>query len=75
MTAISSTTAISRRRDSWVRWLAALANSVVAHWQHEETIKMLRALDDHQLRDIGLTRAKIEAAVGSSAIRRCSDSF
>jgi uncharacterized protein YjiS (DUF1127 family) len=35
----------------------------MAYWKRREMIKMLRELDDHQLRDIGLRRDLIEAAV------------
>jgi uncharacterized protein YjiS (DUF1127 family) len=32
-------------------------------WARRETVKMLRELDDHQLRDIGLPRHQIESVV------------
>ena len=46
-----------RRIASWARAYAAYSNRRIA-------IKTLRDLNDHQLRDIGLTRAHIERAVG-----------
>jgi uncharacterized protein YjiS (DUF1127 family) len=47
----------------WVRWLVSGPNRVVAYWQRREMVKILRALDDHQLRDIGIRRDQIEAAL------------
>jgi uncharacterized protein YjiS (DUF1127 family) len=35
----------------------------MTYWARRETIKMLRQLDDHQLRDIGLPRYQIESEV------------
>ena len=46
-----------------VRSIAAWPLALMSHWHHCATIKMLRELDDHTLRDIGLTRANIEEAL------------
>ncbi len=53
----------SRPSRKWVRWLLNWPGEVMAYWKRREMIKMLRELDDHQLRDIGLRRDLIEAAV------------
>jgi uncharacterized protein YjiS (DUF1127 family) len=50
-----------------LRWLATWPNRVLAYWQRRETIKMLRSLNDHQLRDIGIRRDHIEAAANGVA--------
>jgi uncharacterized protein YjiS (DUF1127 family) len=47
----------------WGRRLSDLMTRVMTYWARRETIKMLRELDDHQLRDIGLPRHQIESAV------------
>jgi uncharacterized protein YjiS (DUF1127 family) len=47
----------------WGRWFSAGMTRVMTYWARRETIKMLRELDDHQLRDIGLPRHQIESAV------------
>jgi 4-hydroxy-tetrahydrodipicolinate synthase len=62
--AMSSTT--SRPRARWVQWLVTWPNRLVAHWQRRETTKTLQALNDHQLRDIGIRRDQIETAVRGS---------
>jgi uncharacterized protein YjiS (DUF1127 family) len=56
----------------WGRWLSTHVTRVLTYWARRETIKMLRELDDHQLRDIGLPRHQIESAVKR---RRDSDAF
>jgi uncharacterized protein YjiS (DUF1127 family) len=48
---------------AWGRWFAICAS----YWKRREMVKMLRELDDHQLRDIGLMRDQIEAAVDGKA--------
>jgi uncharacterized protein YjiS (DUF1127 family) len=61
------TTIFSTNRSSpsvgWIRWLVNGPAGVLAHWRRRETIKTLQELNDHQLRDIGLTRDQIESAV------------
>lgn len=41
------------------RWV----NGVVVYWARREAIKTLRQMDDRALRDIGIARSQIEAAV------------
>ena len=53
----------------WGARLSAYINRVLTFWARRTTIRMLRELDDHQLRDIGLPRHQIE-----SVIKRCRDS-
>ena len=56
----------------FVRWLAGSANNVAAYWVRREAIKALQALDDRRLRDIGLMRCQIKAAVkGIRPLRSC----
>jgi uncharacterized protein YjiS (DUF1127 family) len=66
MSAISSATR-SRPPGRWVRWLVTWPNRLVARWQRKEAIKTLQELSDHQLRDIGIQRDQIEAAVDGVA--------
>jgi len=47
----------------FTRVLGNLANGLAAHWVRREAIKVLRAMDDRELRDIGITRSHIEDAV------------
>jgi uncharacterized protein YjiS (DUF1127 family) len=49
-----------------VRWIEAGAYALLAHLERRAAIKTLRALDDRALRDIGLSRCQIEAAVGGA---------
>jgi uncharacterized protein YjiS (DUF1127 family) len=46
-----------------VRWGTAWPLALMSYWHRRATIKMLRELDDHTLRDIGLTRADLEDAL------------
>ena len=41
----------------------AWAHGVVTYWARREAIKTLRQMDDRALRDIGIARSQIEAAV------------
>ena len=45
--------------DLFGRWV----NGVVVFWARREAIKTLRQMDDRALRDIGIVRSQIEAAV------------
>ena len=66
MTTISSSAgrpAASVRPRGFVRRLTTWGNSLARYWIRREAIKTLRGLDDRQLRDIGLQRCQIEAAV------------
>jgi uncharacterized protein YjiS (DUF1127 family) len=47
----------------FIRAIADWANGLAAHWVRREAIKTLQALDDRALRDIGIPRSHIEAAV------------
>ena len=47
----------------WGQWFSTRMTRVMTYWARRETIKMLRELDDHQLRDIGLPRHQIESTV------------
>lgn len=51
---------MARRATSWPTLLLTL-------WHRRVTIKTLRELDDHTLRDIGLTRGLIEDVVRGKA--------
>jgi uncharacterized protein YjiS (DUF1127 family) len=50
-----------------LRWVAAwslrLMTTLMASWHRRATIKALRELDDHTLRDIGVTRSDIEGVL------------
>ncbi len=46
-----------------LRWLAARADASIAYFHRRALVKMLHELDDRELRDIGLLRCHIEAAV------------
>ena len=39
------------------------ANGLATYWVRREAIKALRAMNDRELRDIGITRSHIEEAV------------
>ena len=69
MTMISSAgtqPATSSPAGGLVRWIGALAHAVAARWERRAAIRALLARDDRELRDIGLVRSQIEAAVGGS---------
>jgi len=59
----SSTTVAPSLRAGLVRRIAAWPLALMTYWHRRATIKALRELDDHSLRDIGLTRADIEDAL------------
>ena len=44
------------------RWMHGL----VTYWVRREAIKLLSEMDDRSLRDIGIGRSQIEAAVGGA---------
>jgi uncharacterized protein YjiS (DUF1127 family) len=48
------------------RWIRVCANRLAAHFLRRQAIKALQQLDDRQLRDIGLSRCQIDAAVGQA---------
>jgi uncharacterized protein YjiS (DUF1127 family) len=45
------------------RVLGNWANGLATFWVRREAIKALRAMNDRELRDIGITRSHIEEAV------------
>lgn len=45
------------------RMFGNLTNGLAAYWVRREAIKALRAMNDRQLSDIGITRSHIEDAV------------
>jgi uncharacterized protein YjiS (DUF1127 family) len=47
-----------------VRWIGIWAHAVVAYWERRAAIKALLERNDRELRDIGIVRSQIEAAVG-----------
>ena len=49
-----------------LRWIGAAAHAAVAYWERRAAIKALLERDDRELRDIGLVRSQIEAAVGGA---------
>ena len=49
-----------------LRWIGVLAQAMLDHWARRTAIQMLSARDDRELRDIGLMRTQIEAAVGGA---------
>jgi uncharacterized protein YjiS (DUF1127 family) len=51
------------------RWIARLARNLMLHWYRRAAAKSLSELDDRALRDIGLQRCHIEAAVRGEARR------
>jgi uncharacterized protein YjiS (DUF1127 family) len=70
MTTISSTAAQPASPAAWggfVRLLGSSlqtwANNLATYWVRREAIKTLEQLDERALRDIGLPRCHIEAAV------------
>jgi uncharacterized protein YjiS (DUF1127 family) len=49
-----------------VPWIEAGAHALLAYLDRRAAIKTLRGLDDRALRDIGISRCQIEAAVGGA---------
>ncbi len=49
-----------------VAWIGAGALAAAAYWERRTAIKALLERDDRELRDIGLVRSQIEAAVGGA---------
>ncbi|MBO4227046.1 MULTISPECIES: DUF1127 domain-containing protein [Bradyrhizobium] len=49
-----------------VRRIEAGAHALLAYLERRAAIKTLRGLDDRALRDIGISRCQIEAAVGGA---------
>jgi uncharacterized protein YjiS (DUF1127 family) len=55
--------AVANRPGAFSRVLRACRDAIVCYFARREAIANLRELDDHALRDIGITRYQIEAAV------------
>jgi uncharacterized protein YjiS (DUF1127 family) len=69
MTTMSSAqTAILGKSGGLIRRLGIWAHALVAYWDRRAAVKALQELDDRGLRDIGLARCHIEAAVGGGAL-------
>jgi uncharacterized protein YjiS (DUF1127 family) len=69
MTMMSSSAAqpaIGGTSGGLVRRIGGLAHALAAHWERRAAIKALSERDDRELRDIGLLRSQIEAAVGGA---------
>lgn len=69
MTMIFSATpraAIAGSSGVFARCAGALAHAVLAYWARRTAIKILSERDDRELRDIGLLRSQIEAAVSGA---------
>ena len=49
-----------------IRWIGAGALAAAAYWERRAAIRALLERDDRELRDIGLVRSQIEAAVGGA---------
>jgi uncharacterized protein YjiS (DUF1127 family) len=70
MTTISQSPAQPSTPNLWgglVRWIGIWARAVAADWERRAAIKALLERDDRELRDIGLVRSQIEAAVGGAS--------
>jgi uncharacterized protein YjiS (DUF1127 family) len=46
--------------------LGSWAHVLVTYWARREAVKVLNAMDERALRDIGIVRSQIEAAVGGA---------
>src|SRR6266536_371353 len=58
--------AISGSSGGLVRRIEGWAYALIAYWDRRVAIKTLHELDDRALRDIGIVRSQIEAAVGGA---------
>jgi len=63
MTTIYTTAESAPARGGFIRLLGNWANGLAAHWVRREAMKTLQAMDDRELRDLGITRSHIEDAV------------
>src|SRR5882724_7840898 len=55
--------AVTRRPGACLRFFRACCEEIARHFVRRAAVATLRELDDHALRDIGLARSQIEAAV------------
>jgi uncharacterized protein YjiS (DUF1127 family) len=58
--------AISGVWRGFARWIGMWPRALAAYWDRRAAIKTLHQLDDRALRDIGIVRSHIEAAVGGA---------
>jgi uncharacterized protein YjiS (DUF1127 family) len=63
---IMSSTARPVTAGLFIRWIGVCAHALAVHFDRRAAIKALHELDDRELRDIGLARCHIEAAVGGA---------
>jgi uncharacterized protein YjiS (DUF1127 family) len=54
--------------NSLLRWIAGCAESFARFCERREAIEILRGLDDHELKDLGISRCRIEQAVQGRAL-------
>jgi uncharacterized protein YjiS (DUF1127 family) len=69
MTTISQSPAQPSTSNLWgglVHWIGIWADAVAADRERRAAIKALLERDDRELRDIGIVRSQIEAAVGGA---------
>lgn len=69
MTTMSQSTAqpaLPNIQGGFVRRIGIWAHALAAYLERRAAIKVLRELDDRALRDIGIARCHIEAAVGGA---------
>ena len=69
MTTISQSPAQPSTPNLWgglVRWIGIWAHAVAANWERRAAINALFERNDRELRDIGIVRSQIEAAVGGA---------
>ena len=69
MTTISQSPAQPSIPNLWggfVRWIGISAHAVAVYWERRTAIRALLERDDRELRDIGIVRSQIEAAVGGA---------
>jgi uncharacterized protein YjiS (DUF1127 family) len=62
----SARPAMSSPSGGFVRWIGRGAHALAAYLERRSAIKMLREMDDRELRDIGIARSQIEMAVGGA---------
>jgi len=58
--------AMSGSSGGLVRRIEGWAYALITSWDRRVAVKTLQGLDDRALRDIGLARCQIEAAVGGA---------
>ena len=66
ISAAGSQPAISLPSGGLIRWIGRGAFALAALLERRAAIRALRERDDRELRDIGIVRSQIEAAVGGA---------